>query len=205
MVTYLEKIIELREQRKSYSDIAEVLDVTRSWVGQLLQEHRPDLAGREISEERPELDTPIEEPDEIVSLKISAKASRVQSLRIGRDNNKSKDGGINLTTRRRVLAKKLFNGKIPGPNFPQFLKDEVFPQLETEHQSKIFENFYLQPIDESIKEAPNKDTDKSYRSYVISEVLPEIIKAFNVKDLLERKVLKYGRKQRTGDSQSNGN
>lgn len=199
----LEKIVKLRQKRKSYSEIAKELYFTRSWIGQLLTEHRPDLAGRQISESRPELDIRIEEPDELLSLKSSAKLSRVSSLRIVRDQKKTKDGGVNLSVRRRVLAKKLFN-KIPGPCFPEFLKEELFLLLDTEHQTKIFENFYLLPVDESTKEEKNKDTDRAYRSYVISEILPDIIKRFNVKELLERKVLRYGRKQHPGSIESNG-
>lgn len=204
MVKYLDDIIKLRGQRRSYSEIGEMLGITRAWVSDLLLEHRPDLAGREISESRPELEIPVEEPDELLSLKSSAKLSRVSSLRIVRDQKKTKDGGVNLSVRRRVLAKKLFNGKIPGPCFPEFLKEELFSKLETEHQTKIFENFYLLPVDESVKEEPNKDTDRAYRSYVICEVFPEIVKSFNIKDLLSRKVLRNARKQRTGNPESNG-
>lgn len=204
MVEYLEKVVELRKQGKSYSEVSKVVGISKSWVGALLQSYRPDLAGRGISEGQLNLEV-IQEPDELIGLKISRKVSRVGGIRSGNSRLRPKSEGVNLSRRRRVLVKKLWGeNKVPGSNLPNWLVENVLSKLETDHQKKVFSNFYLLPIDEALSSKAKNDPDKTFRSWIITNLLPEIIKPFNIKNLMEQGVIKYARKH-TSNLESNRN
>jgi predicted XRE-type DNA-binding protein len=167
----------LRKERLNQAQIGKLVGLSRERVSQIL--------GRPGRLSFPELDNVITflESDEMIAFNLNLPLSRVSAARrrLGlRTSNK-----VDVARRRRTLAQFLFK-KLPGPNFVDFLKEQL-AELD-KGKSRVIEEFYVLGISQSLADNVNGDSDRVYR-YLARQDLKEIVGRYSLDELIEGEVI----------------
>lgn len=175
--TEKELFFKLRKERLSLRKIGQLSGKAGSWVGLIL--------GNVGKLEFPELDDPTTflDSDEMIAYNLNLPVSRVSAAR-RRLGLKSKFK-TNVDQRRREFSKFLF-GYEPGPNFVDWLKEQI--QNLSEGKGRVLEDFYILGQSQSLADNVNGDSDRVYRHLARKE-LKKWVQQFNIKELIEERVI----------------
>ncbi len=163
----------LRKERLNQAHIGKLVGLSRERVSQILG--RPGrLSFPELYDNRT-----FQDSDEMIAFNLNLPLSRISAARrrLGlRTTNK-----VDVARRRRTLSLYLFK-KLPGPNFVDFLKEQL-AELD-KGKARVIEEFYVQGVSQSLADNVNDDSDRVYR-YLARQDLKEVVGRYSQDELIE--------------------
>ena len=177
--TEKEIMLTLRTQEKlSLQAIADLMGVgSRQRVSQIL-----GPAGKLSYPELKDVAT-FDDADEVVALRLGLKVSRIANAR--RKLGIKAPAKVNIDKRRERLSCYLF-GKDPGPNFVDFMQNEL--KKLSDGRARVMDEFYLFGNVVSSADNVNNDSDRVYRSHVKRE-LKKTLANYDIDRLVKEGVL----------------
>ena len=192
-IEYRNKIYEAATEKELYLSLRKEAKLTLKEIGELVRKKKQrisQIVGPVGRLEFPELRNPKlfqQESDEKIALNFNFPISRVSAAR--RKLGLKSRIKINVWQRRKRLAEFLFGKKEAGPNFIEFIKEQI--QKLSEGKARVIEDFYILGISQSLSDNVNTDSDRVYRVTARRE-LKKIVSKFDVKELVENGVIADG-------------
>lgn len=177
--TERELFLQLRsENRLTYQEIGQIVGKSRQWVGHVI--------GSTNGIDYPELNNPnlyLTGTDSEIALRLKIPTGKVSSAR--RRLGIKPTFRVNVNRRRESLAYYLF-GKLPGPQFMQFIEAQI-KKLPI-NKAKTLDEFYIQGLANSPADNVNIDADRVYR-HLAKKELRRLTDGYSIDQLIEQEVI----------------
>lgn len=176
-----EQVIDLKKRGFSYREIGENLDISHTQAWLICKEKGlDDQEGNPIFDD---LSIYEDSSDKMLSLQYGVTEFFVTEKRksLGIDSNYP----VDLTQRREILCRLLFDNAQPGENFVDFIEDKI-NQMSQKELRNILKGFY---INGTLSSLDDNNTDRVYRSTGRSK-LEELLVGISREELIDENVIK---------------